>query len=67
MSEAFEKVAAAANASGCAWGLPVGSKEAAEERFQQGARFISLGGEFGFCMQGLERDSGLMDDAFGEE
>ena len=67
MPEAMERIAAAAKDAECAWGLPVGTKDDAEQRFRQGARFINLGGDFGFCMQGLERDSGLMDAAFGDK
>jgi 2-keto-3-deoxy-L-rhamnonate aldolase RhmA len=65
MPEAVKKVAAAAAAAGCAWGLPVGTQEAAQEKYDQGARFINLGGDFGFIMSGLKDSAAKMDSVYG--
>lgn len=49
------KVAAACKKHGKAWGRPVGSQEVAQQIFDQGARFINFGGDFGFVMEGCAR------------
>eukprot|EP00038_Savillea_parva_P009520 m.184063 g.184063 ORF g.184063 m.184063 type:complete len:288 (-) comp16015_c0_seq1:213-1076(-) len=65
VAEATLKVAAAAKAGGIAWGLPVPTAERAAEVKAQGAQFINLGGDFGFCMSGLAKSAAELDEVLG--
>jgi 2-keto-3-deoxy-L-rhamnonate aldolase RhmA len=60
------QVAAACKSAGIAWGLPVPSPERAAAVRAQGAQFINLGGDFGYCMKGLETNAAELDSAFGK-
>eukprot|EP00035_Acanthoeca_spectabilis_P022512 m.444164 g.444164 ORF g.444164 m.444164 type:complete len:288 (-) comp19057_c0_seq1:149-1012(-) len=65
VEEAIAKVAAACKAAGIAWGLPVPSPERAAAVLAQGAQFINLGGDFGFCMNGLKSSAAELDGVYG--
>lgn len=62
---AIDRVAAAANRHGIAWGHPVGSAQQLREATAKGARFCNYGGDFGAIMSMLERHSQDMTEVFG--
>jgi 2-keto-3-deoxy-L-rhamnonate aldolase RhmA len=61
LEAAVEQVAAAAEAAGKAWGLPVSSPQELKQRQQQGAQLLAYGGEFGAIMEMLQRCGAAFD------
>lgn len=53
--EAVKRIAAAAAKNGIAWGLPVGTADAAKKFMDMGARFFAHGSVFGFCLTGFKQ------------
>ncbi len=66
MVEAQRKVAQAAADHGKVWGRPVGSKEDLEVILDLGAKFVILGGEFGWIMKGMAEAKAILDEALDE-
>jgi 2-keto-3-deoxy-L-rhamnonate aldolase RhmA len=66
MMEAQQKVAAAANIHGKAWGRPVGTAEDAGIIIGMGAQFVVLGSEFVAMIQQMTACSGNFDDLLNE-
>ncbi len=56
LDDAFQKVADAAARHGKAWGCPVATPEAMQQRYDQGARLLAHGGDF-FAMMQMLRNS----------
>merc|ERR1712216_165020 len=65
MPEALEKVAEACRATGKAWGLPAGTPDDLARYYSLGATVVNYGGDFGFCMSGLQDSAKVLDAANG--
>jgi len=65
LEEATERVAAAASATGKAWGRPVHTVEQLEDLAGQGAQLLAHGGDFGAILAALEQCSGNFDRICG--
>ena len=66
MLEAEKRVAAAAARHGKAWGRPVGSKEDMAIIVELGARFVIMGGDFTWVMNGLRSVESVFSEVLGE-
>jgi 4-hydroxy-2-oxoheptanedioate aldolase len=66
MVEAQKRVAAAASKHGKVWGRPVGSKEDFEVILELGAKFVIMGGEFVWIMNGMTATSAIFDEVLGD-
>ena len=66
MEAAQEKVAAAAEQHGKAWGRPAGSEEEVRTLYEQGARLVAYGGEFRALMEMLRRNSATLNEVYGD-
>jgi 4-hydroxy-2-oxoheptanedioate aldolase len=55
LQDAVKRIAAAANATGKHWGVPVGSVEQAKKLLDQGARFLCHGADIIMIKNGLEQ------------
>lgn len=51
--EAIRRVAAAAKNNGCHWGVSMGTPNAAQEAYEQGARFINCSSDIGIMSNGF--------------
>ena len=67
LDASFELVAAAARKHGKAWGCPARSAEHVRELYEQGARLIAYGGDFGALMDMLNRCAGELNDVLGDD
>lgn len=66
MMEAQRRVAQAAADHGKAWGRPVGSKEDLEIVVELGAKFVIMGGEFTWLMNGMAAANAEFDQVLGD-
>lgn len=57
LEDCFERVAAAAEKHGKAWGCPVGTTDDMQKRYDQGGRLLAHGGEFLALMRMLEQSA----------
>lgn len=66
LEAAIAAVATACATHGKAWGLPVGTEQAMQQRFDQGARILAHGGDFMALMKMLEESAGMFHKVTGE-
>ena len=64
---AVRKIAAAAQANGKWWGLPVGDTEGVSKYYELGARFFNLGGDYGMLKQGCLKIRSDFDSVMGND
>ena len=67
MLEAQKRVAAAAARHGKAWGRPIGSKEDMAIIVELGARFVIMGGDFTWVMNGLKSVESVFNEVLGKK